>query len=71
MRPLPRTDSSQPPVLLSVAEFCRVHSLSRSYFYKLRKQGRAPPSFMIGRKRLISAEDAARWRRNLMERPER
>jgi predicted DNA-binding transcriptional regulator AlpA len=59
------------PVLLSVAEFCRVHSLSHSYFYKLRKQGRAPPSFTIGRKRLISADAAEVWRQSLMERPER
>jgi hypothetical protein len=59
------------PLLLSVSAFCRVHSISRSYFYKLRRLGRAPQSCLSGRKRLISADAAEAWRRNLMERPER
>jgi predicted DNA-binding transcriptional regulator AlpA len=61
---------TEPPVFLTVAAFCRAHSISRSYFYKLQKRGMAPPSVMLGRKRLIATEDAARWRQSLME-PER
>jgi predicted DNA-binding transcriptional regulator AlpA len=57
--------------LITVRDFCRLHSISHSWFYVLRKQGRAPPSFMIGRKRLISAAAAEQWRQSLMERPER
>jgi hypothetical protein len=55
------------PVLLSVAAFCAQHSISKAYFYKLRKLGRAPQSCLSGRKRLISADAAEAWRRNLME----
>jgi hypothetical protein len=55
---------------MTVADFCAQHAISHSYFYKLRKQGRAPPSFMIGRKRLISVAAAEAWRQSLME-PER
>jgi predicted DNA-binding transcriptional regulator AlpA len=51
--------------LISVREFCAQNSISHSYFYVLRKQGKAPASFMIGRKRLIATEDAARWRQSL------
>jgi predicted DNA-binding transcriptional regulator AlpA len=57
--------------LITVADFCARHSISKSYFYVLRKKGAAPPSMMLGRKRLISATAAEQWRRNLMERPER
>ena len=53
--------------LISVADFCARHSISKSYFYVLRKKGRAPPSMMLGRKRLIDTTAAEVWRRNLME----
>jgi hypothetical protein len=54
-----------PPVLLSVAAFCRVHSISRSFLYKLIRAGRGPPVVKLGRKTLIATEDAARWRHEL------
>ena len=65
-RALIRSSDSE-PVFLTVAQFCAQHAISKSYFYKLRAMGRAPSSCLIGRKRVIATEDAARWRRNLME----
>jgi excisionase family DNA binding protein len=53
--------------LITVGEFCARHSISKSYFYVLRKKGRAPPSVMLGRKRLIPAAAAEQWRQSLME----
>ncbi len=47
----------------SVAEFCRVHSISIPLFYKMRAQGLGPDTFNAGVRTLISDEAAARWRR--------
>jgi hypothetical protein len=59
------TARSEPAVLddidaYSIEEFCRRHRLSVQLFYKLKKE--MPPSFTIGKRRLISREAAARWR---------
>ncbi len=51
----------------SVQNFCRVHDMSRSQFYELRKLGLAPRLFYIGRKPLISAESAAEWRARMQD----
>jgi len=47
----------------SVDEFCLVHGFSRSFFYKLKKQGKAPIVTKLGpQKQIITEEDAAAWR---------
>ena len=48
--------------MLSVAAFCAQHSVSRSLFYRLLKDGRGPRLTKISRRTLISAEAAAEWR---------
>jgi len=50
---------------LQVREFCFANGISRSLFYKLMSEGRAPRSFVVGRRRLISREAAAEWRKEL------
>ncbi len=52
----------------SVIKFCKAHNISRSMYYKLRKQGQGPKLMKVGRRRLISDESAAKWRQQ-MERP--
>lgn len=47
----------------SIESFCRSNGISRSLFYKLRRQGRAPRVMKIGRRTLISQEAASEWRR--------
>lgn len=47
----------------SVESFCKSNGISRSLFYKLRRQGRAPRIMKIGRRTLISEEAASEWRR--------
>lgn len=46
----------------TVLGFCADHHLSRSFFYLLVKQGKAPRLMRVGKKILISAESAKRWR---------
>jgi len=47
---------------LTVAQFCEAHSISRTSFYQLQKDGIAPATFRVGRRVLISKEAAAEWR---------
>jgi hypothetical protein len=58
-------DSSvaQSPPVLTVAEFCHQHHISLGLYYKLRIAGQGPREMIVGRRRLISAESAAEWRR--------
>jgi len=51
--------------MFSVPEFCSAHRISRSFFYKLQKERKAPPTCKLGTRTLISAEAAAEWRRGL------
>jgi hypothetical protein len=50
----------------SISAFCKAHGISRGHFYNLRKRGLAPKTPVVGRRRLVSDESAAAWRR-LME----
>jgi hypothetical protein len=45
----------------SVEEFCRRHRISVQLFYKFEDD--MPVTFNVGKRRLISREAAARWRR--------
>jgi predicted DNA-binding transcriptional regulator AlpA len=53
------------PAAFSVPEFCSAHRISRAMYYLLARDGRAPRHFKVGRRRLISAEAAADWRRRM------
>ena len=48
----------------SIAEFCEAHDLCRATFYNLEKIGKAPRIMQVGKRRLISQEAAAEWRRD-------
>lgn len=45
-----------------VTEFCRAYGISRALFYELLRAGKAPRTFTVGRRRLVSVESAERWR---------
>jgi hypothetical protein len=59
----------------SIREFCRRHSLTPYLFYKLQRDGQAPKVMIVGGRKFISAEAAAKWRkareRTATPRPER
>lgn len=46
----------------SIPAFCWAHNLSISMFHKLRSLGLAPRIMEVGARRMISVEEAARWR---------
>lgn len=52
---------SQQKQTITVNEFCNMHSISRSMFYKLLKDGNAPRIMKVGRKTLISNDAAKEW----------
>jgi hypothetical protein len=51
--------------LHTIKDFCREHSISRSFFYKLRREKKAPRITIIGGRRYISSEAAAEWRKSM------
>jgi hypothetical protein len=59
----PQSRNPPPPLAHSIPEFCRLHGISQSFYFQLKKAGRAPVEMRIGRRRLISVEAAAEWRR--------
>jgi predicted site-specific integrase-resolvase len=52
----------------SIYEFCEMHSISRSKFYELRREGRAPDIANANGKQIITIEAAARWRKAMERR---
>lgn len=51
-----------PPLAMSIPDFCTRHGISLSFFYLLSERGEAPRTMKVGGRRLISVEEAARWR---------
>ena len=49
----------------TINDFCKAYSISRSYFYKLKDQNKAPKTFSLGRKVLITAESASAWQKTM------
>ena len=54
---------------VSIPAFCKAHGISRAHFYNLLKRGKAPRTLLVGRRRLVSDESAAEWRRSMEETP--
>jgi hypothetical protein len=55
-----------PPVYaaaFTVSEFCEAHRISETTYYELKKNGLGPDEMVAGRRRIISFEAAARWRK--------
>ena len=53
------------PHARSIAEFCNANGISQSFFYKLLKQGKAPKTMLVGRRRLISSDAEQEWRKEM------
>ena len=47
---------------MSVDQFSSAHGFRRDKFYDMLKKGEAPECLMVGKRRLITFEAAARWR---------
>ena len=57
------------PLAFTIAGFCRAHNVSHGGYYNLRKAGLGPVEMILGRKKLISTESAAAWRRLMESQP--
>jgi len=49
----------------TVKEFCSAFRISRSFFYKLKKQGQAPQTYKLGTRTFVSAKAVNEWRENV------
>ncbi len=49
----------------TINEFCEMHSISRSMFYKLQKIGQAPAFIKVGRRTLITQSAIQSWLENM------
>ena len=58
-------DGTIAPLAFTIPQFCQAHNVSRSQYYEMKKDGSAPVEMKIGRKKLISHESAADWRRRM------
>lgn len=47
----------------TIEGFCEAHSISTAMYFKLKAQGLGPDEMEVGRRRPISREAAARWRK--------
>jgi predicted DNA-binding transcriptional regulator AlpA len=57
-----RRAADAPAMAMSLREFCNRHGFSLSFFYLLEERGQAPRTMQVGGRRLVSIEEAARWR---------
>jgi hypothetical protein len=48
---------------LTIDEFCALEKISRAFFYKLDRQGKAPRTYRAGVTRRITPEMHDEWRR--------
>ena len=57
------TPAPAPLGAYTVPGFCRAHGLSLAMYYKMKALGLAPDEMEMGRRRGVSVESAAKWRR--------
>lgn len=55
-------------IAFAVEEFCRSARLSRSFFYRLCREGRGPATFKVGRRRFVRVAAAELWLKQQEER---
>lgn len=52
-----------------IRDFCDYHNISKSHFYNLLKKNLGPRLMQVGKRKLISEEAAADWRRAMENNP--
>lgn len=48
----------------TIDEFCKDHKITKPHYYTLKKQGKGPREMKVGRRRFVTDEAAADWRRD-------
>jgi hypothetical protein len=54
-------DGAPPYAVYTIEDFCMAHCISKAHFYVLLRKGEAPPTFTVGRRRLIARDAALAW----------
>lgn len=54
-------------VAVTIPELVAKLGIGRSTYYKLRAEGKMPPSFTVGRRRLVTVSALNRWLQQLEE----
>lgn len=49
----------------SITKFCKTYDISESFFYKLRKQGKAPKILKLGKRSIITPDAEQEWREEM------
>ena len=60
---LPTPPRGPPIAVYSIGEFCVAHGISQAQYFLMKSRGEGPVEMHVGRRRLISVEAAAAWRR--------
>jgi hypothetical protein len=60
---MPAVAEASNQLAYSIEEFCRIHGISRSLYYTLKRAGQGPIEMQLRSRKVISAEAAAAWRR--------
>ena len=60
---LPTPPRGPPVAAYSIPEFCYCHGISQAQYFAMKNRGEGPVEMHVGRRRLISIEAAAEWRR--------
>ena len=50
------------PAVYSIRQFIKAHNISYGKFYQMCREGKGPKLMKVGTRRMISVEEAARWR---------
>jgi hypothetical protein len=50
------------PAVYTIQQFCDAHDISYGHFYAMQRNGTGPKTMKMGTRRVISVEEARRWR---------
>lgn len=56
------TATNVEPLSLTIAQFCKAHSIGRTTLWKMWREGKGPRRFRVGRSVRIPADEARNWR---------
>ena len=60
--PSPALPSVEEPAVYTIQQFLKAHDISYGKFYQMCKEGKGPRMMRYGVRKVVSREEAARWR---------
>jgi predicted DNA-binding transcriptional regulator AlpA len=56
------TATNVEPLSMTIAQFCKAHSIGRTTLWKMWREGKGPRRFRVGRLVRIPVDEARHWR---------